>query len=410
MADLKDAIRIAGILFSLVVSTAFGSSPDPLSFPEIIKRPQPREPSQWEMEFFRFPDDRAHNISDASPARTSWRLLEAAFNANKDEFAEQLFGFNQKEVQESFEEWQERLHRYQAMPIILQSRTSNENSFVSLRGFYFNEIIQLKKVDNDLWKVFPLAIDDSELQKLKHLFAISRTSRREIEKRIAESNRRYAEEFRENFGEEEYERMIKAKKLEQEMKEAGKRIPNQNNFHEMIEILDFEFFDPPRIFDARHDPGPIDNSQWQQVARKLLHVRWRDQRLTPRLSPFDDVEPEAKSIVQVLFTINREVDDIRFVLVYFFAFDGDTGFTDQWVTPSKLVLAQDEHGNWNEKPRWEREHTVFGHLTGIVRHRIRFSSGNLQTMPGESIEKALEESDLPAPLDRIYDVSECVEF
>ncbi len=390
---------------------------------------------QWEVESirYRFPESDTDDVPDDKPVKTVWRLLESVVDEDKDQFADQHSESYQETIQQEFKKWQERLSHGYPTAIVLQGEREDGTAFVTVHSSIpgdapnpkasFFDIILLRQIEANMWEIFPSLENEQEIEYLEELFRNERQKilnqllselqkryQRELEERMAESDRRTLETFRENFGEEEYERMILRRKRRQELEEAGKKIPSQNNFHEMIEILDFEFFDPPQIFDARHDPGPVDSSQWHQVARKLLHVRWRDQRLTPKLSPFDDVEPEAKSLVQVLFTISREVDDIPFVLIYFFAFDEDTGFTDQWVTPSKLVLAQDEHGNWNEKPRWARKYTVFGRLTGIIRHIINFSSSDRDTMPGEDIEKAFEESDLPAPLDRVYDVSECVEF
>lgn len=389
---------------------------------------------KWEVESirYRFPESDTDDVPDDKPVKTVWRLLESVAEEDKDRFADQYSESYQETIQQEFKKWQERLSHGYPTAIVLQGEREDGTAFVTLYssirgesvpGAYFSDIIFLRQTADNAWKVIPSIDNEEEIEYLEELFRnerqkifnqllseLQKRDQRELEERMAESDRRTLETFRENFGEEEYERMIKAEKLEQEMKAAGKRIPSQNNFHEMIKILDFEFFDPPRILDARHDPGPVDSSQWQQVTRKLLHLRWRDQRLTPKLSPFDDVEPEAKSLVQILFTISREVDDIPFKIVFFFAFDKDTDFIDQWVTPSKLVLAQDEHGNWNEKPRWGREHTVLGRLTSILRDRIRFRSSDFGTMPGEDIRKAFEDSDLPPPLDRIYDVSECVDF
>ena len=391
-------------------------------------------PEKWDTESIRymFPENDADDVPDDEPVKTVWRLLESVVDEDKNEFADQYSESNQKTIQQEFKKWQERLSHGYPTAIVLQGKRDDGTAFVALyslirekapKNAYFSDIMLLQQNEDNMWKIIPSIENEQEIEYLEKLFRnerqklsnqflseLQKRDQRELEKRMAESDRKTLETFRENFGEEQYKRMIKAEKLEQEMKEAGKKIPSQQNFDEMIEILDFDFFIPPRIFDARHAPGPIDNSEWREVTRKLLHLRWKNSELTPKYAPYDDVEPEAKSIVQILFTISREVDDIPFKIVFFFAFDKDTEFTNQWVTPSKLVLGQDKQGNWTERKKWSEKHIVFGRLTAIIHHRVKFCPTDSETMPGEKIKKAFEDSDLPPPLDRIYDVSECVDF
>ena len=389
---------------------------------------------KWEVESIRFmfPETDADDVPADEPVKTVWRLLESVVDEDKNQFADQYSESNQETTQQEFKKWQERLSHGYPMAMVLQGEREDGVACLALyslirekapKNAYFSDIMLLRQNKDNMWKIIPSIENEQEIAYIEELFRNERQKlfnqfiserrkkdQQELEKRMAESDRETLETFKENFGEEQYERMIKAEKLEKKMKEAGKKIPSQNNFHEMIEILDFEFFDPPRILDARHNPGAIDSSEWRQVVRKLLHLRWKNSELTPKVFKLDDIEPEAKSLVQVLFTISREIDDIPFKIVFFFAFDKDTDFTDQFVTPSKLVLGQDKHGNWTERKKWSEKHIFFGRLTGIIHNRIRFRSSDFGTMPGKKIRKAFEDSDLPPPLDRIYDVSECVDF
>ncbi len=389
---------------------------------------------KWDTKSIRymFPESEAGNIKNDEPAKTVWRVLESVVDEDKDRFVDQYSEIDQQAIQKEFEKWKERLSHGYPTAIVLQGERDDGTAFVALYssirgesapGAYFSDIILLQQAAENVWKIIPAIDNEEEIEYLEKIFLNERNEIQEqllsehikkrekiFEEKKAEMERRTLEFFKETDGEENYERMLLREKREQELKAAGKKIPKQQNFNEMTEILDFDFFVPPQIFNARHDPGTIDSSKWREVTHKLLHIRWQNSELTPKVNKLDNIDPEAKSLVQVLFTISREVDNIPFKIVFFFAFDKDTDFTDQWVTPSKLVLAQDEHGDWSEKRNWSKEHIVFGRLTSILRDRIRFRSSDFGTMPGEDIRKAFEDSDLPPPLDRVYDVSKCVDF